>query len=510
MQPINEEDAVGLATLFSCNYFVRIWIIQEVSLTDDVVILCDGSFTPFDCVGYTAGFLHYSGLYQHVYALVPPPRNGAYIRDDVHMFEAERIGLFRDWCKGDKSEWAPVLKTLDFEAGIGDTQPKSSEMLILRFLVTSVAFRSTDPRNIIYGLGGIMKQMAAKDGMSFPSEFEPDYNTDVNNLFTVVAKRVIETTDSLVYLGLVKDPKVRAAPGLPSWVPNFPPVAINSLSGSNFRSLGILNASGHVPHSSSQQVFSVDGTTLNASAVCLGKIDKLGECLLEIIRGQQKLKAGILLSMEQVYPYTGQSADEAFWRTLIWDTDLSYRPAKQVRLEDYQKTILQFFLQGLSIIIQDASSPEEGQALFLDAIDNMTYLEEVSAKFPSSIFPSINLIKSMLINLDYIPKEDVELNEEERQMLVAPPLVHSMPPGILLATTYVDHRPFLTDSGYLGMGYESVEVGDEFWIVRGCPTPLILRRVGGQFSLIGESYVHGVMKGEAVGDDIEWEKIQIV
>ncbi|RFN45505.1 hypothetical protein FIE12Z_10268 [Fusarium flagelliforme] len=510
IKPIDEEDAIGLATIFSCNYFVRIWIIQEVSLTDDVVILCNGNFTPFDCVCYTAGFLHYSGLYQQVYALVPPPKRGAYIRDDSYMFAAERIGLIRDWCKREKSEWAEVIKTLDFEAGLKDTQPKSSEMLLLRFLVTAISFKSTDPRDIIYGLVGIMKQTAARDGLAFSSDFEPDYSTGANDLFTVVAKRIIEMTDSLAYLGLVKDPSVRAAPGLPSWVPNFPPVQINNLCGANFRSMGVLNASKHVPHSSSQRVFSVDGTTLNVSALYLGKADKLGEIFMDLLRGRQKMNAGILLSMEQVYPYTGQSADEAFWRTLLWDTDLSYRPAKQIRLEAFQMAMAQVWIRPLSIILQDASSPEEGQALVLETIRNMSYLDKVSAEFPSSIFPSVNLLKSMLMNLNLIPKGEVHLSEEEQQMLVAPTSVHSMPPGNVLFATHVGHRLFLTDSGYLGMGYESVEVGDEVWIVRGCPTPLVLRREGESFSLIGESYVHGVMNGEAVGDDVKWEKIKIV
>ena len=509
IDPIAEEDAIGLAALFACNYFVRIWIVQEVSLTDNVVILCNGNFTPFDCVCYTAGFLHYSGLYQQVYALVPPPKRGAHVRGDTYMFAAERIALIRDWCKREKSEWAEGIKTLDLELGLGDTQPKSSEMLLLRFLVTAIAFKSTDPRDIIYGLVGLMKQTAARDGLTFSSDFEPDYSIDVNDLLTAVAKRIIETTDSLAYLGLVKDPNVQAAPGLPSWVPNFPPVQINSLSGANFRSMGILNASKHVPHSSPQQVFSVDGTTLNVSALCLGKVDKLGEIFMDLLRGQQMMNADILLSMEKLYPYTGQSADEVFWPTLLWDTDLSYRPAKQIRLDAFQKAMMQVWIRPLSLIFQDASSPEEGQSLVLETI-NMSYLDQVSAKFPSSILPSTNLLKSMLMNLDLIPKGEVQLSEEEQQMLVAPTSVHSMPPGNVLYASHVGHRLFLTDSGYLGMGYESVEVGDEVWIIRGCPTPLVLRREGEKFSLIGESYVHGVMTGEAVGDDTKWEKIQVV
>ncbi|KAJ4136499.1 hypothetical protein NW768_004113 [Fusarium equiseti] len=510
MQPIDAEEAIGLFTLFTCNYFARIWMIQEVSLNQDVAVLCNGNFTSFECLGYTAAFLHYSGFYQNVLSFVPQDKPGINMRNDISMFESERMGLIREWCKGEESEWADVLNALDFEAGIGDTQPKSAEMILLRFLFTAVAFKSTDPRDIIFGLGGIMKQIAARDGLVFPLEFEPDYTIDVNDLLTDVARKIIDKTDSLVYLGLVKDPTVRQAPGLPSWVPNFPPVPYNSLSGSGFRSMGTLNASRYTPHASTERVFNINGKVLNVSAFCIGKVEKLGEVFLDAIRGQHKKNTDVLLSMNQVYSYTGQSSDEVFWRTLIWDTDFSYRPAKQIRLEDFQMAMMQLFVRALSISHKGAPSPEEGQALVLEFINNMSCLDQVSARFPSSIFPSVNLIKSVCMNLGIIPIQEVQLNDEEVQMLTATTSMHSVPPGTIVLSTYVNHRPFLSDSGYLGMAYESVEVGDEVWIVRGCPTPLVLRRVGEELNLVGECYVHGVMRGEAVGDDTKWEKIQIV
>ncbi|KAG7424625.1 hypothetical protein Forpi1262_v013702 [Fusarium oxysporum f. sp. raphani] len=67
--------------------------------------------------------------------------------------------------------------------------------------------------------------------------------------------------------------------------------------------------------------------------------------------------------------------------------------------------------------------------------------------------------------------------------------------------------------GYLGMGYVSSEVGDELWVVSGCPIPMILRKTGlkkNEYSLIGETYVHGAMQGEAVTEDAAWEKIEVV
>jgi hypothetical protein len=60
-------------------------------------------------------------------------------------------------------------------------------------------------------------------------------------------------------------------------------------------------------------------------------------------------------------------------------------------------------------------------------------------------------------------------------------------------------RLLRTEKGYLGMGSVSVEPGDQVWVLKGGDVPLILRPVkDGRYRLIGEAYVHGIMRGEAL------------
>ncbi|KAM0240261.1 hypothetical protein ACHAPO_002157 [Fusarium lateritium] len=509
MKPIDEEEAVGLVTLFMSHWFARVWVIQEVSLTNDVVILCNGKFTRFDCVGYTAAFLHYSGFLQPWLDLVPKHRPGIYFQGDIYIFHAERIQLLREWCKGDKSQWTRTLETIDFEAGLSSRHGKSAEIVLLRFLFTLFGLQASDPRDVVYGLGGIMKHMAAKDGLLLPSEFEPNYEIDIKDLLRNVARKIIEATDSLVYITLVKSPDMRETLGLPSWVPDFPAVDFNTLSGAQFRSIGTINSSNHVPHAQNPRPFSIDGNILNAFGLRLGNIQKLGEIYIEAIRGRRAMAADILLGMDEIYPYTGQPADEVFWRTLIHDIDFTNRPAKLVRLGDFQRTILEEIVHALRVLHKDSESPSAGETLVLEYLHGMSYLNDIAAKYPSSIFPSLNLVKSYL---DFLPKEDVELNDEEAEMLKKPLSKHSMPPGTIMASTYMNHRPILTDTGYMGMGFESCEVGDEVWIVAGSPAPLVLRRTDeeNEYFVVGETYVHGAMQGEAVTEDAVWENIRMV
>ncbi|RKK29718.1 hypothetical protein BFJ66_g3439 [Fusarium oxysporum f. sp. cepae] len=512
MDPVDQEEAIGLVTLYMSNWFTRIWIIQEVSLTSDVVILCNGRFTGFDCVGYAAAFLHYSGFFQSVVDLVPRDRPGIHIRGGINIFHAERIQLLREWCKGKKSLWVGVLAMIDLEAGLGKHHTKPSAIVPLRVFFSTFGMKATDPRDSIYGWNGILKHMATQEGVSLPSVFEPDYDIDIKDLLRNIACNIIETTDSLVYLSLVKDPSMRETPGLPSWVPDYPPVLYNSVHGPNFRSIGTVNSSKHVPHSPNQYPFTIAGHVLEAFGFRLGTVRMIGEGFLECLQGRLRILGDILLAMGEIYPYTNQRADEVLWRTLIWDTDFTNRPSKLIRLEDFQRAILHNFARTLQLGFKETESASAGQALVLQFTRDMTYLDEIAAKFPNSIFPSTKLIKALCASLDIVPQDSDEFDQEELQRLMEPPSKHAMPPYNIMASTWINHRAILTDTGYLGMGPDSTQAGDEVWIISGCPAPLVMRKAEerNDYCLIGETYIHGAMQGEAVTDNVIWENIKIV
>jgi len=71
----------------------------------------------------------------------------------------------------------------------------------------------------------------------------------------------------------------------------------------------------------------------------------------------------------------------------------------------------------------------------------------------------------------------------------------------------------VTESGLLGLARGSVAPGDRVCILLGCSVPTILRQVPNiereEYILIGESYIHGMMDGEAIDKlDKEGYKLQ--
>jgi hypothetical protein len=71
---------------------------------------------------------------------------------------------------------------------------------------------------------------------------------------------------------------------------------------------------------------------------------------------------------------------------------------------------------------------------------------------------------------------------------------------------------FVTEKGYIGLGPSNMEEGDLVYVLSGGQVPFILRptTLEGGFSLVGETYVHGIMDGEATVLEIEIETIYLV
>lgn len=70
---------------------------------------------------------------------------------------------------------------------------------------------------------------------------------------------------------------------------------------------------------------------------------------------------------------------------------------------------------------------------------------------------------------------------------------------------------FATSGGRLGLTAVGIERGDEIWILPGLNVPVALRRVGdGSYSLVGVTYVHGIMHGEAVPDSKEVVEFDLI
>ncbi len=71
--------------------------------------------------------------------------------------------------------------------------------------------------------------------------------------------------------------------------------------------------------------------------------------------------------------------------------------------------------------------------------------------------------------------------------------------------------PFLTSKGRLGLGPNTMLLGDTVSILLGCQTPFVLRKTEvGHYRIVGEAYLEGTMNGELMDDKAKMKELTIV
>jgi hypothetical protein len=71
-----------------------------------------------------------------------------------------------------------------------------------------------------------------------------------------------------------------------------------------------------------------------------------------------------------------------------------------------------------------------------------------------------------------------------------------------LASPMSPRRMFRTESGYIGLGSEFIQVGDSLGIFKGGRVPLLVRSDDSEkWKLVGSTYIHGMMKGEVYNEE---------
>ena len=92
----------------------------------------------------------------------------------------------------------------------------------------------------------------------------------------------------------------------------------------------------------------------------------------------------------------------------------------------------------------------------------------------------------------------------------------------LIRRSVREYKFWLTSQGFLGMGPQTLEKGDEVFVAKGSRLPLIFRPIENSLAqksgipghengylFVGQCYLHSFMDGEAVEPDTKWQKIHL-
>ena len=280
----------GLFRLFGRHYFRRIWVVQELAVCKRAVVRC-GSWT-----------ISWDDLQHVTRLLLAAGWRGPFIKEAPQPRMLPRAPTF--------------AKTIsNIRLGFPVTQGERGMSLSLLLCVTR-RFLASDPRDKVFALIGLANNIKSQS-------INPDYARPTTDVYRDVTGYLVTTEQSLALLSTVEDISHRKPDSnLPSWVPDYS-------YHENIFTFGFpigriqYSAAGSTPvsvrWSPPSSILAVDGFSHD-------EVETVSPFSFSDARNQKQV---ILEWLRIASPLlrSGSVDRDAFWRTLIGDSDRDMFPA---------------------------------------------------------------------------------------------------------------------------------------------------------------------------------------
>ncbi|KAI1082001.1 heterokaryon incompatibility protein-domain-containing protein [Whalleya microplaca] len=437
----------SLRRLFLQSWFTRVWIIQEVVLSqEDPVIFCGPFKYPWNRLAWAASWMRRNG-----YLRLPHIPN--------------------------------ELQNVDVIANI--RRCPDNWQLDALLVATSVKCHATDQRDKVYALLGLA--IESKTSRGIPNDLIPDYGLEVWQVYTNVARfllREYKTLSSLTRTtGVIGDEsrnqRQQEICRLPSWVPNWCDFTVVERA--------VVKSLSWVPFSGKTEVQALGFHKLyNASAgLCADFADSVDPSILRLVG----LKADLVVKVvhPEVEPQpNGLQFHEDYEHCPPMVSMLSIAvsilagKATTEWIESYIKatTAEQYYLSGTTA----QQTVKDGSAYLLRLLScpPKQHLSPILSKYFQAL---MGTLQSMSIG--------------------GYPELYAA-----LARNFCFNRSFfVTWSGKMGIGPSATREGDHVAVMLGGGVPYVLREEGKGYAFVGESFVHGLMNSEAIE---AWKKGELL
>ncbi|CAN9316228.1 unnamed protein product [Alternaria sp. RS040] len=473
---------LGFIVLINRPWFKRAWVIQEIALGKTALVVCGSKVFPWELLSKTLSFVKITRWYHHL--------RSEKLR---HVKELRnQPGIYRQVLK---SKLEVGISPLNLNSTRLSTSPlagTNSQMAnhsSLRNLLDKHRFaESSDPRDKVYAFLGLANK-SLSPFRTQPSVLIPDYNLSVQEVYTETATVLMSSYKNLSWLSHVEDASQRQISNLPSWVPDLSV----SLQPYPLRYRGPAHWAAAGSRHWRPAITNMREGLLRVQGIQLDHIDQTSLLIDE----SEDPSAGwasivhLALSLDSPYPdpsATGKTPSrvEVLWRTLTTDI--------------YNHTY---------------PSPPETGLLFIDYILNLQIRHRLTPWSSADEFQPHHSPLSDFIYPDWRklfelepPDSQYKLSSYTKRLTT---VVESMfngtysPIGLAQLQHELDQsggrqrRLFKTRRGFMGTGARSLRVGDEVWVLYRGGLPFVLRPLpNGHYRLVGESFVYGVMHGEAL------------
>ena len=334
---------------------------------------------------------------------------------------------------------------------------------------------ATDPKDKVYALLGLSTSIESQ-----AHELIPDYSLSTVQIYIDVSRAIILKCPALDVLGVPRTGSSSLVGNLPSWVVDWSaPHLANSLSQKSLQGDYIFDFD--VTASSIAKQVSFRGLSLILNGYVFDHIVNVGKVMdpytsitIDKLTVSKSSRNGPGNFLRVIHAYVVLKD----WQSLLKSSfpTRSYPGTSTSLFEIFLRTIhFNRFPEHLPIT---AAISSYGRFAFQIALYIISYLSRYQ-----TILRFLNWHEAHRLS-----KYGLLSAGENSRPTYTTDMIASL----------VGRRMVLTRSGYLGLAPGTAEPGDCVAIVKGAKVPLILRPVEDiKWELIGDSYVHGIMHGEA-------------
>ncbi|KAF5722720.1 heterokaryon incompatibility 6 OR allele [Fusarium mundagurra] len=470
----NSQTWVAFKNMLALPYFSRVWIIQEIAVAKSYRI---------------RGSIIIPGV--------------TFLRSAVDWLLITRVLKNRDTAHAVKNAMMVLM---------GIHESKDWHHLVSRF----VEHEASDPHDKIYAFIGLADQTGY--------DIVVDYNKPVLEVYQDFTRKTIAATENLDILrfSTVQDLDTKTGP---LWVPWFHSLHEQPIYFYNGISNSSKESEAKMDENTDQGTLTLRGIHVNTVAIATMPLtpsanlreeakariwekhprlseeiilDSLGwgpiTWILQAFETMMQHKDlilarnGVDLITLLLSVFTGL-VDSAFY-LVDFKEYLSYALIRLLVLKD-KKEEIRTLLKLLHLVLQLYPSTPERQTIFDDEED-IQQLRDILAEVYGSqneIDSSVELIKSLKVP-PLMSQDDMPISFRDAML--------------------VDRMFFITELGFVGIGPMSMKPGDHVCILYGGSTPFVVRPVDGagdeDYLFLGESFVNGLMNGEALDDEDAIEK----
>jgi hypothetical protein len=445
---VSPPEWFAFGRLMRRKYWERMWVVQELALANFCLVVCgSASMALWRLTCVVSATAH----------LLPD-----LTRDSDHV-SGERMIL---------TQPSIMSTALRIRAARNRSQPQGLGSLLrsCRFLLAS------EPHDMVYALLGLVP---ATDSQ----KIVPNYENPVEDVFVASTEYVLTKSEprSLELLQCAGIGLERRLMKLPSWVPDFsgfqpthPPNLIEFFYDRKENRYQPTSIDAHLTFDSSRRSLSLKGRIVAEVTEVLpqepqGWYDAENGIMPKEIHHSQFAWLGVVAAFfARLFPNNEDVFIDAMWRTLIADygvKEASPSRAKAGWKEDVFETWALMCNLSLDVIMADR-----------------------------------NIIKDAAIAI--LKKEQPLLGKFVHAAIKSSTLLYArsrMP--------HRERRVFATQNGLPGLGLPLMMEGDMVSLIYGAVTPFLIRKTEteGEYLLVGECYVHGIMDGQGMtmGKEIE-------